>query len=63
MRQDEIIARVNAMMDRDVKQDGKPVVSLLSEPDDEASVREPVRVVGNGTPAKSVATTIKQHKV
>ena len=36
-------------------------MSVLKEPDDEASVvRESVRVVG--TPARSVATTVKQER-
>jgi hypothetical protein len=46
-----------------VKQEVKPVMSLLNEPDDEASVvRESVRVAG--TPIRSVVTTtVKQGKI
>jgi RNase H-like domain found in reverse transcriptase/Reverse transcriptase (RNA-dependent DNA polymerase)/Integrase zinc binding domain/Integrase core domain/Retrotransposon gag protein len=62
LRQDDIMARLDAMAGHaDGKQEAKPVMSVLREPDDEASVvREPVRV---GTPARSVATTIKRDKI
>ena len=62
LRQDDIMARLDAVTGHvDVKQETKPVMSVLKEPDDEASVvREPVRVVG--TPARSVATTVKQER-
>ena len=63
LRQDEIMARLDAMSGHvDVKQEAKPVMSVLKEPDDEASVRERVRVVGVGTPARSVLTTVKQER-
>ena len=58
-KQDVIMARLDAM---DVKQVAKPVMSVLIEPDDGAGAREPVRVVGVSTPAKSVGSTIKSDK-
>jgi regulator of replication initiation timing len=63
LRQDDIMARLDAMAGHpDVKQETKPVMSVLREPDDEASVvREPVRVVG--TPVRSVAATVKREKI
>ena len=64
LRQDDIMARLEAMSGHvDVKQEAKPVMSVLREPEDEASVaREPVRVVGVATPARSVLTTVKQER-
>src|SRR4029079_13185390 len=44
------------------ERDSRPVMSVLKEPDDEVSVREPVRVTV-ATPARSVVTTVKQERV